>query len=97
MYYRKYEKVGVDSGKTTGERVGNTVKTVGGVGLAVTGAAAMGAATTMATVGAANAWNPVGWVALAAAAVVASSAFMGYAAGIKARSGGRGITQKCID
>lgn len=35
--------------------------------------------------------------ALAAAAVVASSAFMGYTAGIKARSGGRGITQKCID
>lgn len=61
--------IGVKSGKTTDERVGNTVKTVGGAGIAITGAAAMSAAATMGTVGAANAWNPVGWVALAAAAV----------------------------
>ena len=65
----KYENINVKTGNTTAEDVGNTVKTVGGAGLAITGMAAASAATTMATVGAANAWNPVGWIALAAAAI----------------------------
>ena len=74
----KYQNVGVNSGKTTGERVGNTVKTVGGAGLAATGMAASAAATA-AAVGVTNAWNPVGWVALIAAAVTAIAAGVSYA------------------
>ena len=72
----KYENVGVNSGKTTGEIVGDTTKVVGGIGIAATGAAA-----TLAAVGAINSWNPVGWVALAAAAVTAIAAGIATAVG----------------
>lgn len=66
-----YKNKGVKSGKTVGENVGSAALTAGGIGLGVTAAAAGAAASGIALFGAANAWNPVGWIALAAAGVTA--------------------------
>jgi hypothetical protein len=85
----KYENANVKTGKTTSESVGNTVKAVGGTGLAATGLFASGLAASIITaggaIGATNFWNPVGWVALAAAAVTAIAA--GVTAAVVASEG----------
>jgi hypothetical protein len=70
----KYKDVGINSGKTTGEIAGSVVKGVGGAGIAMTGAAA-----TAAAFGVMNSWNPVGWIALAAAAVTTIAGVVTYA------------------
>ena len=62
---KKYENVNIKTGKTTGETVGDTAKTVGGIGIAGTAMATMGA------IAGTNAWNVVGWVAAAALAITA--------------------------
>lgn len=74
---QNYEKTGVTSGETTEEAVGNTVKngvTAGGIAVGLTGVAA-----SMGAFGAGNFWNPVGWMTLIAAAVIAASAAVTYA------------------
>lgn len=87
----QYKKVGRNSGKTTGEKIGSGALigtaaggAVAGTALAVTGGAA-GLATALGITGATQAWNPVGWGLLVAAGVVAIGAAIG--AGIGAASG----------
>ena len=73
---QKYSNVGIDSGKTTGERTGDAVKTTAAIGLTATGAATMAAlssaATAAAAAGTAMSWNPVGWALLIGAGITAA-------------------------
>lgn len=86
-----YKKTGINSGKTTGEKVGQGAQyglmaggAVAGAALTATGGAA-GLATALGVAGAANGWNPVGWGLLIAAGIVAIGTAIG--AGIGAASG----------
>jgi len=82
-----YRNKGVKSGKTTAEKTGSGAATgtaigAGAAGLALTATGgAAGLATTLGVTGATQAWNPVGWGLLIAAAIVAAGAIIGTAVG----------------
>ena len=87
----QYKKVGRNSGKTTGEKIGSGALTGTAIGGAVAGTAlaaaggAAGLATALGVTGATQAWNPVGWGLLIAAGIVAIGTAIG--AGVGAASG----------